>query len=117
MIFINPALIIEPKAIEVKIIEDHAIWTLLEDGREIIVPIAWYPRLFRATKQELNNFRIIGRGSGIHWEDLDEDLSIGGDICIYLFYCKFNFISKSGLSSPHRFRSLSHAIVYLFSAK
>ena len=70
----NSVLIIEPKAIEVKIIEDHAIWTLLEDGREIVVPIAWYPRLSKATKQELNNFRIIGRGSGIHWEDLDEDL-------------------------------------------
>ena len=76
----NSVLIIEPKAIEVKIIEDHAIWTLLEDGREIVVPIAWYPRLSKATKQELNNFRIIGRGSGIHWEDLDEDLSIRGFI-------------------------------------
>jgi hypothetical protein len=76
----STSLIIEPKAVEVKIIENHAIWTLLEDGREIIVPIAWYPRLSRATSQELNNLRIIGRGSGIHWEDLDEDLSIRGFI-------------------------------------
>ncbi|HMV42009.1 MAG TPA: DUF2442 domain-containing protein [Leptospiraceae bacterium] len=76
----NSILLIEPRAKEVKIIEDHAIWTLLEDGREIIVPIVWYPRLSRATKKELNNFRIIGRGSGIHWEDLDEDLSIKGFI-------------------------------------
>ncbi len=76
----NSVLIIEPKAVEVKIIEDHAIWALLEDGREIIVPIAWYPRLSKATNQELNNFRIIGRGSEIHWEDLDEDLSIRGFI-------------------------------------
>lgn len=56
------SLIIEPKAVEVKIIEDHTIWTLLEDGREIVVPIAWYPRLSRATKEELNHFRIICRG-------------------------------------------------------
>ena len=68
-------LVIEPKAKEVKIIENHAIWTLLEDGREITVPITWYPRLSRANKEQLNKFRIIGRGSGIHWEELDEDLS------------------------------------------
>ncbi len=72
------ALLTEPRAVEVKIIEDHAIWTLLEDGREIVVPITWYPRLFRANKEQLNKFRIIGKGSGIHWEDLDEDLSIKG---------------------------------------
>ena len=52
----NSVLIIEPKAVEVKIIEDHAIWALLEDGREIIVPIAWYPRLSKATNQELKYF-------------------------------------------------------------
>ncbi len=73
-------LIIEPKAIEVKIIENHAIWVLLEDGREISVPITWYPRLSKASIEELNNFRLIGRGTGIHWEDLDEDLSIKGFI-------------------------------------
>lgn len=72
------ALLTEPRAVEVKIIEDHAIWTLLEDGREIVVPITWYPRLSRANKEQLNKFRIIGRGSGIHWEELDEDLSIKG---------------------------------------
>ncbi|MDX1957859.1 MAG: DUF2442 domain-containing protein [Leptospiraceae bacterium] len=74
----NTTLLIEPRAKDVKIIEDYAIWVLLEDGREITVPIFWFPKLIKATKQELNNFRIIGRGSGIHWEDLDEDLSIRG---------------------------------------
>lgn len=76
----NASLLIEPKAMEVKIVEDHAIWTLLEDGREITVPITWYPRLMRASKEKLSNFRIIGKGSGIHWPDLDEDLSIRGFI-------------------------------------
>ena len=76
----NSVLLIEPKAVKVKIINNHAIWTLLEDGREITVPIAWYPRLAKATKEQLNNFKIIGRGSGIHWEELDEDLSIRGFI-------------------------------------
>lgn len=79
----NSTLIIEPKAVDVKIIEDHAIWVLLEDGRELSVPITWFPRLSKATIQELNNFRIIGKGSGIHWEELDEDLSIKGFILGY----------------------------------
>ncbi len=72
------ALFTEPKATDVKIIEDYAIWILLQDGREMTIPISWYPKLSKANKQQLNNFRIIGRGSGIHWEDLDEDLSIKG---------------------------------------
>ncbi len=68
----------EPKAKEVKILKNHMIWALLEDGREISVPIAWYPRLMKATQEQLNNFRLIGSGTGLHWSDLDEDLSIKG---------------------------------------
>ncbi|MFP4378373.1 MAG: DUF2442 domain-containing protein, partial [Spirochaetales bacterium] len=48
----------------------------LDDGRMISIPISWYPRLFHATEQERRNFRLIGSGSGIHWVDLDEDISI-----------------------------------------
>ena len=50
----------------------------LSDGRSISVPIAWFPRLLHSTEQERNNWRLIGRGQGIHWEDLDEDISIEG---------------------------------------
>jgi len=48
----------------------------LSDGRTISVPLAWFPRLFHATRQERNNWRLIGRGQGIHWEDVDEDISV-----------------------------------------
>ena len=47
----------------------------LEDGRRISLPLAWYPRLLHATPEERTNWRLIGNGRGIHWPDLDEDLS------------------------------------------
>lgn len=50
----------------------------LMDGRTISVPLAWYPRLFRATQDQLKNWKIAGGGYGIHWPDLDEDLSTEG---------------------------------------
>ena len=50
----------------------------LSDGRTISVPLAWYPRLVHATPQERRNWRLIGDGAGIHWPDLDEDLSVEG---------------------------------------
>ena len=50
----------------------------LRDGRTISVPLAWYPRLFHASSDERNNWRLIAKGRGIHWEDLDEDISIAG---------------------------------------
>jgi Protein of unknown function (DUF2442) len=48
----------------------------LVDGRTIIAPLLWFPRLVHATPKERNNWRLIGKGSGIHWPDLDEDISI-----------------------------------------
>jgi hypothetical protein len=48
----------------------------LNDGRTISVPLAWYPRLLHGTKDERNNWRLIGKGEGIHWPDLDEDISV-----------------------------------------
>jgi Protein of unknown function (DUF2442) len=48
----------------------------LDDGRAISVPIAWFPRLAHATDAERRNWRLIGGGQGIHWDDLDEDISI-----------------------------------------
>ena len=48
----------------------------LNDGRTISVPLAWYPRLFHATREERGHWRLIGKGQGIHWEDIDEDISV-----------------------------------------
>lgn len=48
----------------------------LVDGRSISVPLAWYPRLLHATQSELRNWRVIGKGEGFHWPDLDEDISV-----------------------------------------
>lgn len=48
----------------------------LVDGREISVPIEWFPRLRDASIEQRKNWRLIGKGIGIHWEDIDEDISI-----------------------------------------
>lgn len=48
----------------------------LNDGRTISVPLEWFPRLLNASKKQRNNWRLIGKGIGIHWEDLDEDISV-----------------------------------------
>ena len=48
----------------------------LSDGRSISVPLAWYPRLFAGTPAERTNWRLIGRNEGVHWPDLDEDISV-----------------------------------------
>jgi hypothetical protein len=50
----------------------------LSDGRTISVPLAWFPRLLQSTPEERNNWRLIGKGRGIHWEDIDEDISVEG---------------------------------------
>lgn len=65
----------EPLAVEVEFTNDM-ICLVLADGREVRTPLEFYPRLARATKKQLKNFRLIGGGTGIHWEDLDEDLSV-----------------------------------------
>jgi uncharacterized protein DUF2442 len=50
----------------------------LSDGRTLLVPLDWYPRLLHATAQERKRWRLIGKGQGIRWEDLDEDISVAG---------------------------------------
>ena len=66
-----------PGAVDVRITED-TLAVELSDGRTISVPLEWYPRLVHGTAEERKNWRIIGRGHGIHWEDLDEDISVEG---------------------------------------
>lgn len=48
----------------------------LEDGRELSIPLEWFPRLTKATDEQLNKWRLIGKGEGIHWEDIDEDILV-----------------------------------------
>jgi hypothetical protein len=57
-------------------VSDDALAADLEDGRTIIVPLPWFPRLARGTQTERANWRLIGRGEGIHWPELDEDISV-----------------------------------------
>ena len=66
-----------PNAESVTVTED-TLSIDLSDGRTISVPLAWFPRLLRATQAERNNWRLIGRGHGIHWEGIDEDISAEG---------------------------------------
>lgn len=69
--------ILLPTAEDVKVTR-NAIKVDLSDGRTISVPLMWYPRLLHATAEERGNWRLIGRGRGIHWEDIDEDISVEG---------------------------------------
>ena len=57
---------------------EDAMTVLLDDGRSLSVPLAWYPRLLHGTKVEREKFQLIGSGEGIHWPDLDEDISVEG---------------------------------------
>lgn len=70
-------LVFEVRAVKVWFDDDN-IWLGLEDGRQVPAPLAFYPRLLNATKQQRENYEFIGPGIGIHWEELDEDLSVEG---------------------------------------
>ncbi len=57
-------------------VSEDTLTAELTDGRTISVPLAWYPRLVHATDTERDNWRFVGGGQGIHWPDLDEDISV-----------------------------------------
>jgi len=58
------------------VVDEEALTVDLVDGRTLIVPLAWFPRLWHGTPAERSNFEIFGDGAFIHWSDLDEDLSV-----------------------------------------
>ena len=62
-------------AVDVSFTPDSLVVTLA-DGRTVSAPLEWFPRLLRATPRQRRNWRLIGRGVGIHWEDVDEDISV-----------------------------------------
>src|SRR6059036_1897667 len=66
-----------PPAVRARIVDD-AVVIDLSDGRTVTAPLAWYPRLLHATARERRHWRLIGGGDGVHWPDLDEDLSVEG---------------------------------------
>jgi hypothetical protein len=68
------AIEIKPLVIDVSVTED-ALRATLADGREVSVPLAWFPRLQQASPAARRNWRLIGGGVGIHWPDVDEDIS------------------------------------------
>ncbi len=72
---ITSAVEVEPLAVEVAC-TDHSLNVVLADGREIAVPLVWFPRLQNATPDERRKWRLIGGGIGIHWESVDEDISV-----------------------------------------
>lgn len=65
----------EPLAHDVSV-DDAMLRIFLVDGREMAVPLAWFPRLREATPEQRVNWRLIGGGEGIHWPDVDEDISV-----------------------------------------
>jgi hypothetical protein len=62
-------------AIDAKVMDDRLV-VILADGRELAAPLAWFPRLLEASDDQRRNWRLIGGGHGIHWPDVDEDISV-----------------------------------------
>lgn len=73
----SPIETIEARAQQVTVTDDALVVELL-DGRTITVPLAWYPRLVHGNETERKRWRFIGEGEGIHWPELDEDISVDG---------------------------------------
>ena len=83
-------------------VDDDTLSVDLADGRTIAVPLGWYPRLLHANPVERGNWQLIGGGAGIHWPDVDEDLSIEG-----LLHGRPSAESQSSLRRWLEARSLS----------
>jgi hypothetical protein len=57
---------------------DNDMVVFLVDGRKVIIPIVWFPRLANVTKSQLENYELLSDGEGVHWPEIDEDLSVAG---------------------------------------
>lgn len=67
----------DPRAVNVSVGDDE-LTVELADGRRVSIPLAWFPRLLRANPEQRKNWKLVGDGKGIHWPDVDEDLSVEG---------------------------------------
>lgn len=68
---------LHPQAINIEY-TDSLLIVELADGRSISAPLVWFPRLSKASKEQLGNWQLLGDGEGVHWPDIDEDLSVAG---------------------------------------
>jgi hypothetical protein len=66
---------VDAAAIDVRVTEDEIQMTLA-DGRQVSAPLEWFPRLKHASQEERSHWRLIGRGIGVHWPQIDEDISV-----------------------------------------
>ena len=73
----NTSISVEAKIEKIKLTSKELIVHLV-DGRKMEVPLGWFPKLLKATVRQRNRYRLIGNGIGVHWPDIDEDLSISG---------------------------------------
>ncbi len=87
------ALEIEAPLIEGVSLSEDTLTADLRDGRTISVPLAWFPRLMHSSPKERENWRLIGSGEGIHWDEIDEDISAKGLL-----------LGKSANESPESFK-------------
>lgn len=69
------AIQLDPHAVDVKV-DDAALHFVLSDGREISAPVEWFPRLRDASPAQRQHWRLIGKGVGVHWPDIDEDIAV-----------------------------------------
>ena len=68
-------LVDKPKAKKVWF-DSENMWILLQDGRQLSIPYSYFPRLLKATSEQRNNYEMSGDGIGLHWEEIDEDISV-----------------------------------------
>jgi uncharacterized protein DUF2442 len=71
----SSAIKVDATAVDVTV-TDERLTVILADGRELSAPLAWFPRVLDATDVQRQNWRFIGRGKGIHWPEIDEDVSV-----------------------------------------
>ncbi len=69
------AIRLDPTAVDVQA-DEALLRVTLADGRELAAPLEWFPRLRDATPEQRSHWRLIGRGQGVHWPDVDEDVSV-----------------------------------------
>ncbi|MBI2871504.1 MAG: DUF2442 domain-containing protein [Candidatus Omnitrophica bacterium] len=88
----------EPRAEKIQVTA-HALIVYLVDERKLEVPLAWFPRLCKATSAQRKQCRLIGRGIGIHWPKIDEDLSVGALLKFSVYPLSFQKDKKQGKSA------------------
>ena len=87
-----PTLVTTSDAVAIDVsCSNDALTVVLDDGRTVSVPLVWFPRLLNATEKQRKHWEFIGGGVGIHWEEIDEDISI------------------ASLLNPEKFMRLAHA--------